>query len=107
MGQCVAFTKQAPDTVLVVRIAAVELYALQLCKLLNQGFINDELLDAVLTGKFVLVLANAFFQEFRHLKVGISKQGRNAYCGSNHLCIERSTAVTKQKVWLLTINLFL
>ena len=88
VGQCVAFAKQAPDTVLVFGIAVAELYGLQLGKFLYQGFIDDELLDAILTERFVLVLAKALFQEFRHLKVRVSKQGWNAYRWSNHLGIE-------------------
>jgi hypothetical protein len=62
VGQCVVFAKQAPDTVFVVGIAAVELYGFQLGKLLNKSFIDDELLDAILTGDLYSCLPMRFFK---------------------------------------------
>ena len=56
VSQGVLFTKQAPDAVLKVWMAVVELYGLHLGELGNQGFIDDEMLLAIFTGRLVLVL---------------------------------------------------
>ena len=47
--QCVLFSEQAPDTLLEVWMAIVKLDNLHFSKLINQGFINDKDLVAVLS----------------------------------------------------------
>ena len=48
MRQRVLFAEQAPDTVLEVGMAIVKLDSLHFAKLLNQGFIDDELIELML-----------------------------------------------------------
>ena len=66
MCQRVLFAKHPPDAVFVAGIAVVELYSLQLGKLLNQSLIDGEVLLAVLSWRFVLMFTYALFQELRH-----------------------------------------
>ena len=103
MRQRVLFAEQAPDTVLEVGMAIVKLDSLHFVKLLNQGFIDDEVLVAVLSWRLVLMLADALLQELRHSEVRIAQQGRNARDRSHHLSIERPTAVAYQEVWFLSL----
>ena len=101
--QRVLLAKQTPDAVFEVGIAIVKLDGLHFGKLINQGFVNDEILLAVLSWRLVLMLAYALLQEFRHPEMRIAQQGRNAHDGSHHLSIERPTAVTNQEVRLLSL----
>ena len=104
--QCVLFAEQAPDVVLEVGAAVVKLDGLHFGELLNQGFINDEILVAVLSRRLVLMLADALFQELCHSEMRIAQQGRNARDGSHHLSIESSAAVANQEVRMFTVYQF-
>ena len=89
VSQRVLFAEQAPDTFSEVGITIVKLDDLHFGKLRNQGFIDDEVLLAVLSRRLVLMFADALPQELRHPEVRIAQQSRNARDGSHHLSIER------------------
>ena len=101
--QRVLLAKQTPDAVAEVGMAVVKLNGLHLGKLLNQGFVDDKPLVAVLSRRLVLMLADALLQELRHPEVRIAQQSRDTSNGSHHLSIESSTAVANQKVRLLSL----
>lgn len=50
------------------------------------------------------MLANAFFQEVRHLEVRITEQGWDAHDWGKHLCKESATTVAYEQVGLLLVN---
>ena len=50
------------------------------------------------------MLANAFFQEVRHLEVRITEQGWDAHDWGKHLCKESTTTVAYEQVGLLLVN---
>ena len=107
MRQCVLFTKQAPDAVFELGITGVELNCLQSGKLFNQGFVDNEVLVAVLPWGLVLMVADALPKELGHPEVRIAKYGGYAYNRGNHLSIERTAAVANQQVGFLAVNQFI
>jgi len=56
-------------------MATGKLYGLHFCKLLNQGFINDKVLFAVLSRRLVLMFTDTLFQERLPSKAGIPTTG--------------------------------
>ena len=106
MCQRVLFTEQSPNSVFEVGIAVAELNSLHFCKLFNQGLINDKVLIAVPSRRFVLMFTNTLFQKLRHLEVRITEQSRNTHDGSHHLSIEGTAAIANQDVRLFTVNQF-
>ena len=71
--QRVLFAEQTPDTLLKVGIAGVKLDGLHFGELLNQGFINNEVLVAVLSWRLVLMLTNALSEKLRHPEMWIAQ----------------------------------
>lgn len=67
--QCVLFTEDSPYLIFIIRVTAVKLVSLHLCKFGNQRLINDKLLLAIQPLRLVFMPSNPCTQELRHAEI--------------------------------------
>ena len=73
VGECVFLTEDAPYAILIIYVATVELMCLQFLELTDQLFINGEVLFAISPWGLVLMAADTFSEEVRHLEVRVAE----------------------------------
>ena len=71
--QCVFLTEESPHAILIIYITAVELVYLQLLELADEAFTDCEVLLAVSPWRFILMIADTFTEEVRHLEVRVAE----------------------------------
>jgi len=98
MCQMILFSEKTPYAVFVFIGTMIKLHGLQCGKLLNQNFVYDKVLYAILARGFVLMCAYSLPEERRHLEMRIAEQGRQSHNGRKHLRVERSATIADQHV---------